>query len=361
MSYSVTKKIVRPLLKWYNANKRGMPWRDSNNPYYIWISEIMLQQTQVETVKPYFERFIKAFPDVKTLAKADEQAVLKMWEGLGYYTRARNLHKASKIIVSEFKGKIPDSYSALTELPGLGMYSAGAISSIAFGEVVSAVDGNVLRVFSRLTEMSDDIAKQKTKENVFAELNKIIPSDSSGDFNQAMMELGATICKSKNPLCDSCPVQKYCSAYLSQKVSLYPVKKKTAERPHKQIAVGILIKNGRVLIAKRRDDQMLGGLWEFPGGKVEPGESADDCVVREFSEEVNIAVEIIHPLCQVDHAFSHFSITINVYICGYSHGKAKAVSGSEIKWVTPEKLTDYPFPKANQVIIKELMKYLHGK
>lgn len=360
MSSSVQRKIVKPLLAWYYANKREMPWRDSNNPYYIWISEIMLQQTQVETVKPYFERFIKNFPTVKALASADEQSVLKQWEGLGYYTRARNLHKAAKIIVTEHKGKIPDSFESLLGLPGLGMYSAAAISSIAFGEKVSAIDGNVLRVFSRLTELSDDISKQKTKEFVFGELNKVILEENAGDFNQAMMELGAVICKAKNPACDICPVRSYCSAYLSNNTALFPVKKKPAVRPHKEIAVGIVFKGGKILIAKRHENQMLGGLWEFPGGKVEQGETHEECVVREFKEEVNLQIEVVKPLCKVDHAFTHFTITITAYICNYVSGNAKAISGSKIKWVYPESLTEFPFPKANKVIIEKTMKFLNG-
>ncbi len=349
------KPIVKPLLKWYGKNKREMPWRGSENPYYIWISEIMLQQTQVETVRPYFERFIRKFPTVSKLADADQQTVLKLWEGLGYYSRARNLHNASKLINSEYSGKLPETFDELLEIPGFGPYTSAAVASIAFHQSVPVIDGNVFRVFSRLTEMSFEISKPQTRKHVFGNLEKIIPGKNPGEFNQAIMELGALICKPKNPKCSECPVAEYCSAFLNGKTELYPIKKKVPDRPHKQIAVGILEKDGKILIAKRRENQMLGGLWEFPGGKVESGESLEECLVREFSEEVELSISIIGKVCEVDHAFTHFTITIHAYLCRWNSGKAKAVSGSEIKWVLPEKLNDFPFPKANKVIIEKYL------
>jgi len=349
------KPITKPLMKWYQKNKREMPWRGSENPYSIWISEIMLQQTQVETVRPYFERFIEKFPTVTALAKADQQTVLKLWEGLGYYSRARNLHQAAKLIDSEYNGRLPESFDELLKIPGFGPYTSAAVASIAFHQSVPVIDGNVFRVFARLTEMSLEISKPQTRKHVFENLEKVIPKKSPGNFNQAIMELGAIICKPKNPKCFECPVKEYCSAFQNEKTGLYPVKKKAPERPHKQIAVGIVEKNGMVLIAKRRENQMLGGLWEFPGGKVESGESIEECLVREFKEEVDLDISVTRKLCEVDHAFTHFTITIHSYICSLKSGKAKPVSGSEIKWVLPEKLSEFPFPKANKVIIEKYL------
>lgn len=347
-------------MKWYGKNKRDIPWRGSENPYYIWISEIMLQQTQVETVRPYFERFIKKFPTVSKLSDADQQTVLKLWEGLGYYSRARNLHKAAKLIESEYGGNLPESFEDLLKIPGFGPYTSAAVASIAFHKPVPVIDGNVFRVFSRMTEMTLEISKPQTRKHVFENLVKIIPQKKPGDFNQAIMELGAVVCKPKNPKCIECPVAEFCSAFQNGKMEWYPVKKKMPDRPHKQIAVGILEKNGKVLIAKRRDNQMLGGLWEFPGGKVENGESYEECLIREFSEEVDLSISILSKICEVDHAFTHFTITIHAYLCSCIDGKPKPLSGSELKWVFPEKLSDFPFPKANKIIIEKYQASLLG-
>lgn len=349
------KQIVSPLLTWYEINKREMPWREVRDPYLIWISEVMLQQTQVETVRPYFERFIKQFPDIQSLAGADQQQVLKAWEGLGYYSRARNLQKGAKLILSEMAGKLPKKFNELLAVPGIGPYTAAAISSIAFNEPVPVVDGNVFRVFARLTELEDDISRPQTRKLVFESLKEIIPTGNPGDFNQAVMELGALVCRPKQPDCLNCPVSEFCSGFRHGTFSRFPVKKKQLERPHKEIAVGLCIHDGKVLIARRHENQMLAGLWEFPGGKVESGETFIECVVREFKEEVGLDITVSEKLVEVDHAFTHFSITIHAYICKVISGTAKPLSASEVCWVRPSELKQYPFPKANQVIINSFL------
>ncbi|MCA0446529.1 MAG: A/G-specific adenine glycosylase [Bacteroidetes bacterium] len=349
------RQIVTPLLNWYELNKREMPWRDVRDPYLIWISEIMLQQTQVETVRPYFDRFIKLFPDVNTLAFSDQQQVLKAWEGLGYYSRARNLHKASKLVSSEMNGQLPGKFEELLEIPGIGPYTAAAIASIAFNESVPVVDGNVFRVFARLTELEDDISRPQTRKLVFESLKEIIPSENPSDFNQAVMELGALICRPKQPKCDECPVAEYCSGFRQGTFARFPVKRKMKDRPHKEIAVGLCFANGKVLIARRHENQMLAGMWEFPGGKVESGESFTECVKREFMEEVGLEITVTEKLAEVDHAFTHFSITIHAYLCTLISGTAQPLSGSEVRWVLPSELSQYPFPKANQVIINSFL------
>ncbi|MBN8706381.1 MAG: A/G-specific adenine glycosylase [Bacteroidetes bacterium] len=352
------KELVTPLLAWYNLNKREMPWRDTRDPYLIWISEIMLQQTQVETVRPYFDRFIKQFPDVSSLATANQQQVLKSWEGLGYYSRARNLQKAAKLLVDEIAGELPTNFTDLLNIPGIGPYTAAAIASIAFSEPVPVVDGNVFRVFARINELEDDISRPQTRTLVFNSLKEIIPTENPGDFNQAIMELGALVCRPKQPKCDECPVAGFCSGFRKGTFSGFPVKKKMKERPHKEIAVGLCFFEGKVLIARRHENQMLAGLWEFPGGKLEVGETLPECVIREFKEEVGLDVIVTDKIAAVNHAFTHFTITVHAYICKHISGEALPLSGSEVKWVFPEELSQFPFPKANLVIIKSFLDHI---
>lgn len=347
------RTAIPELLAWYRVNKREMPWRDTPDFWKVWVSEIMLQQTQVETVRPYFTEFISKFPDVHSLVRAEEQEVLKAWEGLGYYTRARNLQKAARKVSAEMNGQLPKSFSRLLDLPGLGPYSAAAIASIVFKEPVPAVDGNVLRVFTRLTELGDDISRPQTRTLVFGILSDVISGFPPGDFNQAMMELGAIVCKPRQPDCPVCPLNRICASYKNGTQLRFPVKKKAAVKPHHLIGVGICMREGKVLIARRHEKQMLAGLWEFPGGKIENGETEEECILREMREETGLTVELVRKIAKTDHAFTHFSITLNAWLCNWVSGEAQPLSGSEIRWILPEELDDYPFPKANKVIIKE--------
>lgn len=352
------RSAIPTLLKWYRKNHRSLPWRETRDPFFIWISEIMLQQTQVETVKPYYERFLSAFPNIHALATADEQQVLKLWEGLGYYSRARNLHASAKEIVFNRQGIFPNNFQDLQTLKGLGLYTSAAIASISFLESVPVVDGNVLRVVSRVFELTEDISKEKTKQKVFSLLSEFIPHKNPDEFNQAMMEVGAVICRPSNPKCNECPLVSVCLGFKNKTQLNFPVKKMASPKPHKEIAVGIIYKNGKILIAKRRNDQMLGGMWEFPGGKKEVGENLSETLIREIKEEVNIKVKNINLLCEVDHAFTHFTIRIYAYFCEWASGTAKALSGSDIRWISPDDFDLYPFPKANKIIIKRLMQWL---
>jgi len=347
------RSAIPELLGWYHRHKREMPWRDSPDFWKVWVSEIMLQQTQVETVRPYFAHFISKFPDVHSLALAEEQDVLKAWEGLGYYTRARNLQKAARKVSGELNGQLPQGFSGLLTLPGLGPYSAAALASIVFGEPVPAVDGNVFRVFTRLTELGSDISRPQTRTQVFGILSDVISGFPPGDFNQAMMELGAMVCKPRQPDCTACPFNGICASFKNGTQLRFPVKKKATVKPHHHIGVGICMREGKVLIARRHEKQMLAGLWEFPGGKIEPGETEEDCIVREMREETGLTVELVRKIGVTDHAFTHFSITLNAWICNWLSGEAQPLSGSEIRWVLPQELDSYPFPKANKEIIKE--------
>ena len=353
---SWTKDFQALLLNWYGKEFRDLPWRNTTNPYKIWVSEIMLQQTQVKKVVPYYERFLATFPDTKTLASADLALVLKKWEGLGYYARARNLHKAAQIIVNQWDGQFPRSVQEILSLPGIGQYTAAAIASIAFSKNLAVVDGNVVRVLARLHQAEDNPKSSTGKKQFQKFADQLLPKSRPGDFNQAMMELGATVCKPSSPVCDSCPVQKYCGAFESQTQSLFPTKAPKKKRPHKIIAVGIVENNGKILIARRPEDGMLGGLWEFPGGKVEANESLEETVVRELKEELGIEVTVNRYFMSVDHQYTHLSITLHSFFCQLLNGNPKAIGCTDWKWVNKNKVLDFAFPKANKTVLEALLK-----
>lgn len=344
------------LLDWYSKNRRQMPWRETSDPYKIWISEIMLQQTRVDTVIPYYERFLKRFPTVDKLASADQQTVLKLWEGLGYYSRARNMHYAAKQIVSDYKSTFPGTYAGLLKLKGVGPYTAAAISSIAFNRKQAVVDGNVIRVLSRYFGIKDDVRRSAVKKQIQKLADSIIPEDSPGDFNQAMMELGATVCTPSKPQCESCPVSTQCIAYQSAETEIIPYKSPKKKIPHHQIAVGMITnRSDELLIALRPNDAMLGGLWEFPGGKQESDESLKQTVRRELFEELGVKVNVADKFMDLKHAYSHFKITLHAYWCSIEEGTPKPNSSVKLNWVTLNEIEQYPFPKANKVLIEKLL------
>ncbi|MDZ7658494.1 A/G-specific adenine glycosylase [Fodinibius sp.] len=350
------------ILDWYDLNKREMPWRDCDNPYKIWVSEIMLQQTRVDQATPYFNRFMEHFPTVYDLAKADQQEVLKVWEGLGYYSRARHLHAAAKLVVDEFDGNVPETWDEITKLKGVGPYTAAAVLSIAFQKKHAVVDGNVIRVLSRYLGIEDDVRSSSTKNAIQDAADELISDERPGDYNQALMELGATICTPSNPDCEECPIQANCVAYKTAKTEEIPYKSSAKKRPHHHIGVGIVTnKDGEVLIALRPDDAMLGGMWEFPGGKQEEGEDMEDTVSRELKEELDIDISISKPFMKLNHAYSHFKITLHAYLCTLVDGIPKPKSSQEIRWIAINELEDYPFPKANRKLTEKLMNLDKGQ
>lgn len=355
-------ELQSDLLAWYDEHKRDMPWRDCGDPYKIWLSEIMLQQTRVDQATPYFNRFIERFPTVYDLAEAEQQEVLKVWEGLGYYSRARHLHDAAQLVVEEFNGSVPNTWDKITELKGVGPYTASAILSIAFQKKYAVVDGNVIRVLSRYLGIEDDVRATKTKNAIQDAADELIPDDRPGDFNQALMELGATICTPSSPDCESCPIQGNCVARKTMKTEDIPYKSPKKKRPHHQIGVGIVMnENEEVLIALRPEDAMLGGMWEFPGGKQEEDEQIEQTVVRELKEELGIDIAIKKPFMKLDHAYSHFKITMHAYLCELQNGKPKPQSSQEIRWIPIDELADYPFPKANRKLTDKLMNLDKGQ
>ena len=309
----------------------------------------MLQQTQVATVIPYYLRFIERFPDIRALAEADLDEVLKLWEGLGYYSRARNLHAAARQLVKAGHD-LPERFCELRNVRGIGDYTAAAIASIAFGEAVPVVDGNVVRVCTRLWRIADNAALPATRQKIFRRLQKAIDSAAPGDFNQALMELGARVCRPRSPACAECPLADDCRARAAGKPERYPVRASRPPAPHYDVAVGIVHCGDRILIAKRRLDQMLGGLWELPGGKLRPGETPAAAVVRELREETGIMVRARQALPTVRHAYSHFSVTLHPFECDWEGGEAVAEVAAEIRWVKPEELADLAFPAATRKV-----------
>lgn len=344
------------LLAWYDQHAADLPWRLSQDAYRVWLSEIMLQQTQVETVKPYYSRFLEAFPTVHDLATAPLADVLKLWEGLGYYSRARNLHKAAQVVSREFDGQFPKTVEGLLSLPGVGRYTAGAIASIAFGEAVPVLDGNVIRVFARLTDLSDDVTQSPTRDKLWKLAEDWLDRQRPGDYNQSLMELGRVICKPRNPLCLSCPVRQHCQSFVNETQLQRPVKKRKAPTPHYDVTAGLIWNEaGQLLITQRPLDGLLGGLWEFPGGKQEQGETLPECLRRELREELGIEVEVGELFVVVKHAFTHFKITLHAFSCRHTNGQPQAIAVQDWVWVRPPELKNYSFGKADREVIRALM------
>lgn len=304
-------EIVYPLLIWYDKEHRILPWRLSKNPYYIWISEIMLQQTRVEAVKPYFERFVNAFPTVEAVADAAEEHLLKMWEGLGYYNRVRNIQKAAKLLVEQYDGKLPADYEELKKLPGIGNYTAGAVSSIAYNVAAPAVDGNVMRVISRIEERTEDIMKQSARTKVEAALIEIMPVERAGDFNQALMELGATVCVPNGaPNCEKCPVAQFCGAYIHGRIDELPVKAQKKQRKIEERTILLIQDGDKVAIHKREKKGLLAGLYEFPNFLKMMTEQ--DAI--EYVKSLQLIPLQVKRLEDAKHIFSH----IEWHMRGYS-------------------------------------------
>lgn len=340
--------IVQPLLEWYRDNRRQLPWRDQNNAYYTWVSEIMLQQTRVEAVKPYFKRFIGELPDIQALAACPEEKLMKLWEGLGYYNRVRNMQLAAQTVVSAYGGKLPASYKQLLELKGIGNYTAGAIASIAYQIPVAAVDGNVLRVLSRITEDRQDIMKQSVRRQAEEKLQQVIPQECPGDFNQAMMELGAVVCVPNGPArCEDCPIAKFCLAYQHGTVEELPVKAPKKQRSLENRTVLVIQDGEKTVIQKRPKKGLLAGLYELPnlGGHL-----SRDEVLAEV-ERMQLEPLYIEKLPDAKHVFSH----IEWRMTGYRIRVASLDTDREMPFIFAEKKQSerqYAIPSAFKAYVK---------
>ncbi|MEM1057306.1 MAG: A/G-specific adenine glycosylase [Bacteroidota bacterium] len=349
-----------PLAEWFERNRRPMPWREPGpdgrrDPYRVWISEVMLQQTRVETVLPYFERFTASFPTVEALAEAEQDAVLKNWEGLGYYSRARNLHRAAQVIVEEHDGRFPETEAEALALPGVGPYTAAAVLSLAYGVPLAVLDGNVIRVLSRVFAVGADTRRPATRSALQHVSTALLDREHPGRFNEAVMELGATVCTPRSPATVVCPISDICAACAMGTPEAFPVVSKRKPVPHKVVAVGLVRDAaGTYLIQRRPEDAMLGGLWEFPGGKVEPGEDPRDACRRELQEELAITVDVGEEVARVEHAYSHFTVTLHAFRCTHQSGEPRHEADEPVRWVPPSAFDDYAFPRANRKILDAL-------
>lgn len=341
-------RLASKLLAWYQKNKRAMPWRDHPNPYAVWVSEIMLQQTRVETVISYFEKWMKLFPNIKTLAAADEREVLNAWEGLGYYSRARNLHKAAKIAVEKFGGELPRNLEDLRSLPGIGRYTVGAIASMAFKMDEPTLDGNLRRVFSRVYDV-DEFADSPAGEKILWGLAaQNLPKGQAGDYNQALMDLGATICQPRNPRCLLCPLMELCEARQNGTQEFRPVLKPKKQVPQYVNAAAVIIERGRVLLSQRPSSGLLGGMWEFPNARVEyePAKA----LVKAINAAYRLKVRRKEPLGIVQHGYTHFKVTVHAFRCE----PVSIPKDKNLKWVKVSELNDYPMGKIDRQIAGKL-------
>ena len=340
------------ILSWYKKNSRSLPWRTDKDPYRIWLSEVMLQQTKVSTVIPYYKKWLERFPRIQDVANADIDDVIKEWEGLGYYSRSRNFFNACKIVVNDHRGIIPSDWATFRSLPGVGDYTAAAVLSIVFNHCYPVIDGNVRRVMARLLSYDKNVKKSFVEFRV--ELEKLIDRNRPGDFNQAMMELGSLVCKKSKPECSACPINQFCKSYNNGTVDQFPIINKKKTRPHNTVVAGIIWQKENFFIQKRPYNGLLGGLWEFPGGKVKKGEKLHEALIREIHEETGLSVFVEKKVGSIDHEYSHFSITLHLFNCRLSNNIQKRKLSKSQRWISPKTYSQYPFPKANHKLFSIL-------
>ncbi|MCA9970030.1 MAG: A/G-specific adenine glycosylase [Anaerolineales bacterium] len=362
--------IAEALLAWWDAGHADWPWRRTRDAYAIWVAEVMLQQTQIATVIPYYARWMARFPTVADLAAAPLDEVLKLWEGLGYYSRARNLHAAARTVVAEHGGRLPETAVGLLRLKGIGRYTAGAIASIAFGEPAPVLDGNVIRVLTRLFDVPEDVTLAATKTRLWRLAAELVPAERPGAYNQALMELGQQICVPAKPACLLCPLAAHCRARQRGTQLERPVRPPRRRTPHYDVVAGIIWANGacgaperrsataRFLIAQRPLDGLLGGLWEFPGGKQEAGETLPQALQREIWEELRLRIEVGAHVTTVRHAYTHFRITLHAFHAVHVAGEPQHVGVADHAWVTLAELERYAFAVTDQKIIARLRQEL---
>ena len=348
------QQFRKKLLSWFKVHQRKLPWRNTKNPYHTWVAEVMLQQTQVKKVLDYYQKFIDQFPDLHSLARANLQQILKAWEGMGYYARARNLQKAAQIIVAEKKGVIPKKYDDFKKLPGAGEYITAAVLSQAFNAPFAVVDGNVKRVISRLFLIDLPINLSSSRAIFQEHADLLLDHQKPGDFNQAMMELGATICRPKNPQCVTCPISVFCKAFKTNQQNKYPVVIKSKPIPQFHITVGIIHRNGQFLITQRKINGLLGGMWEFPGGRVKQGENVAHVCKRRIKERINLDVEIDGFLTRIDHAYTHFKIIVDAFECRFDAGTILLNGPLDYRWISASEIDNFPFHAAHHKIISLL-------
>jgi len=353
-----TSPLAAALLAWFQSHRRALPWRERRTPYATWISEIMLQQTQVKTVIPYFLRWMERFPDAQAVARASRDEILKHWEGLGYYSRAANIQKTARILADRFQGSLPRDHKALLDLPGIGPYTAGAVMSMAFNEPFAVVDGNVERVFARLFNIERPVKEREARRFIHGTAQGLLPPGKAGSFNEALMELGALVCTPKNPSCSSCPVALHCESLRQGVVEQRPVTTPRKPTTALQVAAGVLVRDGRIFVQKRPPDGLMPNLWEFPGGKLENGESPEEALVREFREELELSIQCLDPIMVVRHSYTVFRVTLHAFFCRLFPPDQTPVlrAAVDLRWATPRELDRLAFPAANAKLIRKMQK-----
>ena len=337
--------IYLSVLNWYDKNKRDLPWRKFKDPYKIWLSEVMLQQTQVKTVIPYYERWLNEFGSIQNVANAELDSLLKLWEGLGYYSRCRNFHRASRIITKKYDGKIPETYDEFIALPGVGKYIASAVLSIAHDIKIPAIDVNLKRVYARILKI-----KQYTKYNLvrIEKLgHELVQCGRPGDFNQAIMDIGSKLCRPFNPLCNVCPIRKHCKAYITGNPEEYPLAIKNKKNPTKKMTSVLVMIKDKFLIQKRDDGGLLGGLWELP--TVEHTSSNQDEINTLIHNNYSKKIKILNKLGSAKHSYSHFKVDVDFYFCT---AQEKVKTKKESKWIKINEFDKYAFSKINHKLIK---------
>lgn len=346
--------LAPALIAWYRAHRRDLPWRAAGDPYAVWVSEVMLQQTRVDTVIPYYRRFLARFPTVRALARADLAEVLKSWEGLGYYGRARNLHRAAVEVAAGPGGRLPDDPAALSRLPGFGPYMTGAVASIAFGRPEPVLDGNVIRVLTRLLAIADPPAETATRRRLWDLARALVPAEAPGDFNQGLMELGATVCTPRAPRCGACPLADACRSRAQGSPEAYPAAAARRSVPHHHIAVGVVQGKDGLLLVRRPPRGLLGGLWEFPGGRVADGEAPQAALARVLAERFGLSVRAGEALTPVPHAFTHRRVTLHPFACTDPAGAPAPAYHTDHRWVPVEALSALALPRAHHKIVAQL-------
>ena len=336
------KEVRRALLSWYRKTRRDLPWRRTRDPYRIWVSETMLQQTRVETVVDYYERFLARFPDLHSLATADTDEVLGEWAGLGYYGRARNLQTAARQVVEEWGGEMPDDVEGLRSLKGVGRYTAGAVASIAFDRPAPVVDGNVTRVLTRLLGIREAVQSRAVVNRLWEEAEALARGRSPGDLNQALMELGATVCTPRSPLCEVCPVAAHCQARESGDPEAIPVKRPRPKPKRLEAAAAFLERRGKVLAVRRPPRGLLGGLWELPGGELEAREIPEEGLARSMREHLGLTLSGTEKLGTVRHVFTHRVLHLHVFRARGAAGRVRLAGFDAHRWLPPARLTELP-------------------
>ena len=349
-------RLRTKLLTWFAEHQRPLPWRSAYHPYQVWVAEIMGQQTQMERVVRYFQRWMQQFPDIHTLAAASEQEVFKAWEGLGYYSRARNIRKTAAIISQTYNGELPREQRELLLLPGIGPYTAAAICSIAFNQPVALLDANVSRLLCRIDDIDTPPKQRATEQRLLQRCTDVLPPDNARMFNQALMELGALVCTPQRPRCALCPLQDCCQALAAGTVSQRPVPVKKAEKLEIIMACGIIERSGRVYIQQRLPDDVWGGLWEFPGGQVEAGETAEEAVRRELAEETEFRITDLRAFATVRHHYTKHRVTLHSFFCALTDEEAEPVlrAASQFRWLTLAELEHFAFPSGHRQLIEKM-------